>query len=145
MDQQQGSKLFVGNLDYSVEFGDLKTLFGEFGKVGYVKVVQGRGFGFVEMETPAEAENAKRELNGKEFKGRALNVDIAKPQEPRSGGGGGGGGRDGGYGGGGGGRDGGYGGGGGGRDGGYGGGGGRGHGGGGHGGGRDGGRRDRRY
>ncbi len=124
MQQQQGSKLFVGNLDYSVEFPDLKKLFSEYGKVGYVKVVQGRGFGFVEMENPQEAENAMRELNGKEFKGRTLNVDIAKPQEPR---GDGGGGRD--FGGGRGGRDRDFGGG---RDRDY-------------GGGRDGGRRDRRY
>lgn len=82
-EQQQRSKLFVGNLDYSVEFPDLKQLFSQYGTVGYVKVVQGRGFGFVEMENAAEAENAMRELNGKEFKGRNLNVDVAKPQEPR--------------------------------------------------------------
>ncbi|MGC4033918.1 MAG: RNA-binding protein [Tepidisphaeraceae bacterium] len=118
-----GKRLYVGNLAYSVDSSALQELFGQYGTVTSAQVLSDRetgrskGFGFVEMGTDDEANNAINALNGQQFNGRALTVNEARPKENFGGGGGGG---RGGYGGGGGG---GYGGGGGGR-GGYGGGGG---------------------
>ena len=138
-----GTKLYVGNLPYSVRDEDLQQSFGQFGAVTRAKVMMERdtgrskGFGFVEMGSDAEAQAAITGMNGQPLGGRSVVVNEARPMEarpPRSGGGGFGGG-GGGYGGGGGGGDrsgGGYGGGGGGdRSGGYGGGGGGGRSGGG--------------
>ncbi|MFA5554106.1 MAG: RNA-binding protein [Phycisphaerae bacterium] len=113
--------IYVGNLSRDVTEDDLRQAFGSFGQVDTVNIVkdrftgESRGFGFVEMPTKAEAEAAVNEMNGQDLKGRALNVNEARPKTPgRRPGGGGGGGR-GGFGGGGGGRGrGGYGGGGGG-------------------------------
>ena len=101
------NKLYVGNLSYSVRDDDLQQQFSEFGTVQSAKVMMDRdsgrskGFGFVEMSSPAEAEAAINGLHGQSLEGRALTVNIARPMEPRaprSGGYGGGGG--GGYGGG---------------------------------------------
>ncbi|MEP6902280.1 MAG: RNA-binding protein [Actinomycetota bacterium] len=118
-------KLYVGNLSFGTTNYDLEELFGQLGTVQSANFVEdretgrSRGFGFVEMSSKEEGENAIAELNGKDLDGRSLTVNEAKPRENRTGGGGGGGGR-GGYGGGGGrgGGGGGYGGGGGGRGGG---------------------------
>ena len=76
----QGKKLYVGNLDYSVTKDDLSELFAEFGEVVEVTIIDGKGFGFVEMSEPAEAENAMSDLNGKDLKGRSLKVDEARPK-----------------------------------------------------------------
>ncbi|WP_312302524.1 RNA-binding protein [Pulveribacter sp.] len=128
-----GNKLYVGNLPYSVRDQDLEQAFGQFGAVTSAKVMMERdtgrskGFGFVEMASDAEAQQAINGMNGQSLGGRSIVVNEARPMEPRpprSGGGFGGGG--GGFGGGGGGFGGG---------GGYGGGGGRSGGGGGYGGG----------
>ena len=106
------SKLYVGNLSYSVRDDDLQQKFSEFGSVQSAKVMMDRdsgrskGFGFVEMSSPAEAEAAIRGMNGQNVDGRDMVVNVARPMEPRTGGGGGGfggGGRSGGGGGGGGG------------------------------------------
>ncbi len=78
----QGSKLYVGNLSYSVTSEELEELFSAHGEVKQVNIIQGRGFGFVEMSSPSEAEKAKEALNGSDFKGRSLKVDEARP--PRS-------------------------------------------------------------
>ena len=78
----QENKLFVGNLSYSVTAEELNELFSEYGEVKEAKVIEGKGFGFVEMSSQSEAEEAKEALNGKDFSGRSLNVDAAKP--PRS-------------------------------------------------------------
>ena len=78
----QGSKLYVGNLTYSVTNEQLKELFSNYGEVKEVNIIEGRGFGFVEMSSPAEAEKAKEALNGSDFEGRTLKVDEARP--PRS-------------------------------------------------------------
>ena len=127
-----GKKLYVGNLTYGVSDSILEQLFSQFGTVQSAQVIQDRatgrskGFGFVEMDTEAQAQAAIDGLHDQEHDGRRLTVNEAKPREDRGGGGGGG------YGGGGGGR-GGRGGGGGGYGGG---GGGGGYGGGGGGGGR---------
>ena len=82
-------KLFVGNLSYSITDADLQDLFEAFGEVFSAKVIQDRdtqrskGFGFVEMNDDAEADNAISELNEKEIDGRALVVNVAKPREDR--------------------------------------------------------------
>jgi RNA recognition motif-containing protein len=75
----EGKKLYVGNLNYSVTNQDLEELFSEYGAVDSVNVIEGKGFGFVEMATAAEAEKAKKELSETNFKGRALRVDEANP------------------------------------------------------------------
>ena len=124
-----GKKLYVGNLTYGVNETDLENLFSQFGTVQSAQIIvdrdtnRSKGFGFVEMDTDAQAQAAIQALHDQEHDGRRLTVNEAKPREPRSGGGGGygggggGGGRSGGGGGygGGSGGGGGYGGGGGGR------------------------------
>lgn len=77
------SKLYVGNLSFSVTQEDLKTLFSTHGEVRDAKLIEGKGFGFVEMSNQAEAESAKKVLNGSDFKGRRLKVDIAQPPKSR--------------------------------------------------------------
>src|SRR5437773_7740698 len=102
-------KLYVGNLAFQTTSEDLQELFAQAGTVESASVVEdretgrSRGFGFVEMSTKEEGEAAIAQFNGKEFNGRALNVNEAKPRENRGGGGGRGygGGGGGGYGGGG--------------------------------------------
>jgi len=81
----RGSKLFVGNLSYSVNSSELRELFSPYGEVKEVKIVEGKGFGFVEMANQAEAEKARKALSGSDFKGRALNVDEARPPRERQG------------------------------------------------------------
>ncbi len=106
-----GKKLYVGNLSYDVNDADLEQLFAQHGAVSSAQVIQDRatgrskGFGFVEMSNDQEATAAIAALNGKEYAGRKLTVNEARPREERPGGGGGGGGGGrGGYGGKGGGR-----------------------------------------
>ena len=79
----QGSKLYVGNLSYSVVNDDLQELFSNHGIVEEVRVIEGKGFGFVEMSTQAEAEKAKEALSGFDLKGRTLRVDEARPRRNR--------------------------------------------------------------
>jgi len=79
----QGSKLYVGNFSYSVSEEDLRDLFSTHGEVREIKVIEGRGFGFVEMSSPSEAEKAKEALNGTNHKGRTLRVDEARPPRQR--------------------------------------------------------------
>jgi len=82
-------KLFVGNLPFSVSENDLQDYFAQAGAVVSVNVMQdrntgrSRGFAFVEMNTQAEAEAAIGQLHGKEFQGRALTVNVARPREER--------------------------------------------------------------
>jgi RNA recognition motif-containing protein len=103
--------LYVGNLPFNTTSDDLRVAFEPYGTVTQAQVVsdretgRSRGFGFVEMDDGAEA--AINALNGKEFQGRTLTVNEARPREdrPRGGGGGGGGGGGRGRGGYGGGRD----------------------------------------
>jgi cold-inducible RNA-binding protein len=92
-------KLFVGGLAFSTSNDRLREVFAECGQVESAVVVtdrdtgRSRGFGFVEMATPEEADQAINKFNGQEVDGRRLQVEKAK--EPGSGGGGGGGGRGG--------------------------------------------------
>ena len=108
-------KLYVGSLNFKCTDEDLHNLFSQFGNVISARVIMDRdtgrskGFGFVEMNSDEEALSAVESLHDREFQGRRLTVNEAKPREPRAGGGGGGfgggggGGGRGGYGGGGGG------------------------------------------
>ena len=80
----QGSKLYVGNLNYSATEEQLTTLFAEHGDVKSVKVIEGRGFAFVEMSEPEEAENAKEALNEALFQERKLKVDEAHAPKKRT-------------------------------------------------------------
>ena len=110
------SKLYIGGLAYSTTSEGLREFFAQSGNVLSATVItdrfsgQSRGFGFVEMGTAEEAQNAISQLNGRELDGRRITVEISNPQAPRTGGGGGrpggggggrgpggGGGREGGY------------------------------------------------
>src|SRR5688500_12043222 len=110
------SKLYIGGLSYSTTSEGLREFFAQSGNVASATVItdrfsgQSRGFGFVEMGTAEEAQNAISQLNGRELDGRRITVEVSNPPGPRTGGGGGGGGRPGGGrpGGGGGGRESGY-------------------------------------
>jgi len=94
--------IYVGNLSYEVTEEDLQQAFEAFGQIASVSIIkdkysgQSKGFGFVEMPAKAEAQSAIDGLNGKELKGRTLNVNEARPRtEGRGGRGGYGGGRGG--------------------------------------------------
>jgi RNA recognition motif-containing protein len=84
-----GSKLYVGGLPYAATETQLTTLFAAHGTVASARVIadkftgQSRGFGFVEMSTPEEAQAAITALNGSQMDGRPLTVNEAKPQAPR--------------------------------------------------------------
>ena len=90
------NKLYVGNLNYQVTEEELREIFSAHGQVLSVNLIAGKGFGFVEMDTPDSAQKAKEALNGMDLQGRTMNVDEARPPKKREGGGGGG--RGGGYG-----------------------------------------------
>jgi cold-inducible RNA-binding protein len=92
-------KLYVGNLPYEVGEADLQQLFAQAGSVESVTVMRdqmtgrARGFAFVEMSSDEEAQKAISALNAREFGGRNLTVNEARPKADRSGGGGYGGGQ----------------------------------------------------
>jgi cold-inducible RNA-binding protein len=87
------SKLYVGNLAYSVSNDDLHELFSQVGQVQSATVItdkfsgQSKGFGFVEMTTAEEVANAIRQFNDSELKGRNIKVNEARPREASFGGG----------------------------------------------------------
>jgi len=91
------AKLYVGNLPYTTVDADLQTLFSQAGTVKSAQVIRDRasgrskGFGFVEMSSSEEAQGAITMFHGKDFSGRPLTVNLARPREDRPGGGGGGG------------------------------------------------------
>jgi RNA recognition motif-containing protein len=91
-------KLYVGNLTYNVNESDLEALFTPYGAVQSAQIIvdrdtnRSKGFGFVEMDSDAQAQAAIEGLNAREHDGRNLTVSEAKPREPRRGGGYGGGG-----------------------------------------------------
>src|ERR1041385_7710827 len=97
-----GRKLYIGNLSYEATDADLQQVFAQAGTCESAAVIidratgQSRGFGFVEMSSNAEAQQAIQQFNGQELKGRALRVNEAiERSNSRGGGGGGGGGRGG--------------------------------------------------
>lgn len=79
----QGNKLFVGGIDYQMATNELEELFSKFGSVIEVKIIEGKGFGFVTMSSQEEAEKAKEGLNGYQIEGRRLRVEEAKPPRKR--------------------------------------------------------------
>jgi cold-inducible RNA-binding protein len=88
------TKLYVGNLSYNTTENDLQDTFAAHGTVVEANLMtdrvtgRARGFGFVTMSTPEEAQNAVTALNGVSLDGRALTVNVARPREERTGGGG---------------------------------------------------------
>jgi RNA recognition motif-containing protein len=86
------NKLYVGNISFETSETDLQTLFAQAGTVETVNIIRDRdtgrprGFGFVEMTSEADAQNAIEQFNEQPFGGRNLTVNIAKPQLARSGG-----------------------------------------------------------
>ena len=90
------NKLIVGNLSFNTTENDLNDAFAAFGTVTETNLMMDRmtnrprGFGFVTMATPEEAQKAIEGMNGKDMDGRALTVNVAKPREERPPGGGGG-------------------------------------------------------
>ena len=103
------TRLFVGNLSYQTMENDLQDYFAQAGAVNSVNLMmdkmtgKSRGFAFIEFASADDANKAIEQFHNKEFQGRALTVNIARPREERapqqrwSGGGGGGGQREGGY------------------------------------------------
>ena len=87
-------KLYVGNLNYETSNADLEKMFSAHGTVESAQVIQDRmtgrskGFGFVEMASDSEANQAINALNGQDLGGRKLTVNEAKPRESRQGSGG---------------------------------------------------------
>jgi len=83
------SKLFIGNLSWEVTVDDLKALFADAGTVADAAVItdrmtgRSRGFGFVTMGSDEEAQKAIEKFNQYELKGRKINVNVARPMEPR--------------------------------------------------------------
>ena len=81
--------IYVGNLPFSTSENDLSELFGEHGTVISAKIIidrmtgRSKGFGFVEMESDDEAKAAIEALDQKEFQGRTLKVNEARPREER--------------------------------------------------------------
>ncbi len=86
--------IYVGNLVFDVSESDLREAFEQFGEITEVRLImdkysgKSKGFGFIEMPSKDEAEKAIEEMNGKEFKGRALSVNEAKPKTDSGGRGG---------------------------------------------------------
>jgi len=82
--------IYVGNLSYEITEEDLRQAFEPFGQVESVSIIkdkysgQSKGFGFIEMPSKAEAQAAIDGLNGKELKGRTLNVNEARPRSEGS-------------------------------------------------------------
>ena len=82
--------LYVGNLSYEMSEENLRNEFAEYGEVKSVKIItdrdtgRSRGFGFVEMNSDGEGKKAMEALNGKDFEGRELIVNEARPREERS-------------------------------------------------------------
>jgi len=95
-DSDMSNKLYVGNISFDTTEADLEDLFGQAGTVESVNIIsdrdtgRSRGFGFVEMSSQEEANNAISQFNETEVGGRNIIVNEAKPRENRGGGGGGG-------------------------------------------------------
>lgn len=79
-------RIYVGNLDYTVNTDELRSMFEPFGEVSWAEIQtkartgQSRGFGLVDMPNDQEAENAIENLNGREHQGRALTVNESRPR-----------------------------------------------------------------
>ena len=86
--------LYISNLSYNISDEDLRQLFADYGEITSAKVImdretgRSRGFGFVELADDTLGQKAIDELNGAEYDGKVINVNVAKPREERSNGGG---------------------------------------------------------
>ena len=82
--------MYVFNLSFHTADNELRTLFEQYGVVNSAKVItdresgQSRGFGFVEMPSDAEANEAMKNLHQKEIEGRAMSVTVAREKAPRT-------------------------------------------------------------
>jgi len=90
MNKNNGVRLYVGNLPYSIRTEDLFKMFADFGRILDAIVMmeagggdRSKGFGFVTMENNIVAEKAVAAIHGREILGRALVCNVAKPREPR--------------------------------------------------------------
>jgi RNA recognition motif-containing protein len=79
-----GNKLYVGNLSYSTKENELSDLFSTYGQVVSAKIIENKGFAFVEMGSSDEAQAALDALNNADFGGRTLKIDEARPMQPRT-------------------------------------------------------------
>ncbi len=81
--------IYISNLSYNVTDADLNDLFAEYGEISSAKIItdretgRSRGFGFVEMPNDADGQKAIDELNGAEYDGKTISVNIARPREER--------------------------------------------------------------
>jgi RNA recognition motif-containing protein len=75
----ESHRLYVGNIDHSMTEEDLREVFSRFGTLTDVKIIRDKGFGFVAYATLEEAEEARKTMAGKEFEGRTLRVEDARP------------------------------------------------------------------
>jgi RNA recognition motif-containing protein len=81
--------IYIGNLPYSVSEEDLRNAFGKFGQVQSANIIndkfsgRSKGFGFVDMPNEGEAREAIESMNDKDFKGRTIKVNEARPREER--------------------------------------------------------------
>lgn len=81
--------IYISNLNYSTSDADLNDLFAKYGEVTSCKIItdrytgKSRGFGFVEIADDNDGQKAIDELNGTDFDGKTINVNVAKPREPR--------------------------------------------------------------
>ena len=73
------NKLYIGNLNHTISNEELNELFSRYGTVREIKLFKEKGFGFVEMSSQQEAENARSAMNGYQHDGRPIKVDIARP------------------------------------------------------------------
>ncbi len=73
------NKLYIGNLNQTISNAEVQELFSQYGTIREIKLFIEKGFGFVEMSTQQEAENARSALNGYMHDGRPIKVDIARP------------------------------------------------------------------
>lgn len=86
------NEVFVGNVPFEVSEADLREFFGSYGEIDQCKLItdratgKSRGFGFVKFKSSEEAANAVKEAQGRQLKGRALNVKISEPREKSTGG-----------------------------------------------------------
>jgi len=78
-------RLFVGNLTYTVDEKELWELFSRYGEVVNVRIIEGKGYGFVEMESYEDARSARNALNETEYKGRNLLIDDVRPKKSNPG------------------------------------------------------------
>ena len=82
-------QIYVGNMSYNTSEDNLRELFGQYGEVSSVKIITDRetgrakGFGFITMDTDSEAKEAIEALHQKEYDGRTLTINEAKPREER--------------------------------------------------------------